>query len=507
MRPCVAEHDYTPTCPDCKAAALAGGPVGIKRRDPYPMTSASPRPATKPCRGCKGEEEPAPMMQAQPPALQVSCKSTGIGDNLLALTTAAGLRDKYGLPVAFCCNPREAVWARLFWPWVVLAPLKVPTCADDEDQKKAFDAARTSRWRFWANKAGVSPILPEPLPLPDDAESWAIDHTHRVVLSPFSAWESRCWPLWHWLELEKLLYANGIATVILDAPKPGEEGRTGPFRGAKLIGEHPAKVAAVIKGALCVVGNDSGMIHVAGMMRTPGIGITHPVSDRGILDLYPTIKSVKSVGLTPGAVFDSVLASIRAGLEPGFPADAFAETVTDHDRWRIPAWLTIYSVLWRTVRELDQKSIIKNIVEIGVRAGQSAWTFLDALPGINVHGIDAEGADDALASSTGGFTGAGAHARKLLAGRDFFYQAADSRTLDLVPACDLCYVDGAHDFSSCLSDLRLAGRSEVKTVLTDDYANRAEVREACKVFMAEHPDRRGRFIASETGLYLIERAT
>lgn len=456
------------------------------------------------CTGCLDRDPPLP--RAHPLALQVRCKSTGIGDNLLALTTAAGLQRDYGLPVAFCCNPRESAWAKLFWPWVVTSPLPLPGVADDEDQKAAFDAKRTSRWRFWADAAGVQPVLPEPMPLPRAATEWAIRHTHRLVLSPFSAWESRCWPLWHWLELERICYANGIATVVLD-DRPE---RTAAFRGERLIGESPARVAAVIAGAICFVGNDSGMAHVAGMLGAPSLGIVHPVSDRGILDLYPTVKSVQAVGLTPQALFEEIAATIRAGLEPGFPADEFAATVTEHDRWRLPAWLTIYSVLWRTVRELNPR----RIVEIGVRAGQSAWTMLNACPDASVIGIDAEGADDAQASATGGFVGAGQHARELLTGKQFLYLAKDSRTLDTVPACefdadpayDLGYVDGDHSEEGCYSDLCLMGRSDVKTILVDDYANRESVRAACKRWMAENPDRRGRFIPSETGLYLIERS-
>ncbi len=502
MRSCVTEHDFNAaTCPECKRAYDAGeSPLFIGRQttmpevDPYPLANVSPRPPAPPCKGCKGEEEFSATVSSVK-ALQVSLVSKGVGDNLLALTTAAAMQDHYGLPVAFSCTARGSQWARLFWPWVETTPLKVPTCFCEctTEGKTKLDRLKTSRWRFWASEAGVTPRLPDPMPLPAAALEWAIPYAGRIVLAPYAAHESRTWPLWHWLALEELLIARGHRTVILDTNAE----RVAPFKGDKLISASPPRVAAVIRQATCTVGNDSGMIHVAGMLRRPGVGIVHPVSDRGIFDLYPTVKTIDADKLTPAAVADAVSERVRASLDDGFPWGDFAEILVEADRWRTEAWLPVYSALWRTVRDLNPRTV----VEIGVRAGYSSWTILDACPDAEMVGVDMDAAEH------GGYVGAHQHAEKLMAGKNWRLVIADSHTLDKLPidAPELCYVDGAHDTEGCLADLNLAERSGAKALLVDDVTNLPSVWAAVKRFMGDHPERRWRYIPSSTGLYLIER--
>lgn len=478
-------------CPSCRGsvqlktfACSARGVCTLEKEAPGVACCNAPG-------GCLDRDPPLP--RPHPAALQVTTRSAGIGDHLLALTTAEGLRREYGCQVAVC-SKEHPEWVRMFWPWVVTAPLKLPTVHWNHEQNKKFNEAGTSRWRYLAAEVGVTPRLPDPLPLPGDALDWALPHCGHVVLAPFAAYPERTWPLWHWLALEAELNARGFPVVILDT----DAARVAPFKGAKLVNGKPARVAAVVSRAACLVGNDSGMAHLAGFLRTPAVGICHQASDRGILDLYPTVRSLHADRLTPADVAGAVVAQVRASLAPGFPADAFLGILADGDRSRAESWLPIYSALWRTVKEIGPRTI----VEIGTRAGYSAWTMLDACPDAGVTGFDVEELADP-APYGGGFNGANAHARRIMAGRAFEVIPADSTKLDRLPACDLAYVDGDHCEPVAYSDLCLAERSGAKVILADDFASHEGVRLAVARFMRENPHRRGRFVPSLTGLFLI----
>lgn len=453
------------------------------------VTTEKPAPGVRCCADCPDRDPPLP--RAIVPALQVHTKSAGIGDHLLTLAVAEGLRRDHGCPVVVASH--HAAWLSLFWPWVVTQPHKLPTCFCDNNPVQDWRGKGIPRHQHWADLAGVRPVLPEPLPLPDAAKEWAVPYAGAVVLAPFAAYAERTWGLWHWLELESQLVRKGFPTVILDTVRE----RVAPFKGHKLVNEAPARVAAVVSTAACTVANDSGIAHLAGFLRAPAVGIVHAASDKGILDLYPTVRSLHADTLTPLAVAQAAVTQVRSGLDPEFPAAAFLATLAPLDGWRGESWLPVYSALWRVVRGLNPRTV----VEIGTRAGQSAWTMLDACPDAEVTGYDVE---ELVTPYGGGFAGANAHARRLLAGKRFKVIPADSTKLDRLPPCDLAFIDGDHPEPIAYADICLAERSGAKVILVDDYTAHPSVALACKRFLAEHPHRRGRFIPSMTGLYLIE---
>ena len=117
--------------------------------------------------------------------------------------------------------------------------------------------------------------------------------------------------------------------------------------------------------------------------------------------------------------------------------------------------------------------------------------MLEACPNAQVHTI--------------GLPGATAFARRLLAGRAVTFQEADPRALDRVPDGDLCYVDGDPSADACYRNCCLAERSGAKAILVDGYTTEG-VRLGVTRFLREHPHRRGRYLRSQTGLCLMERA-
>lgn len=147
----------------------------------------------------------------------------------------------------------------------------------------------------------------------------------------------------------------------------------------------------------------------------------------------------------------------------------------ERDLLNWPNWLPQYRKLFEVARKLSPRTVC----EIGVRAGYSAWTFLEACPEASVVGIDAD-ADHF-------FPDALDHAEKILAGRRFRVIRSDSRDIDRLPESDLVYVDGDHLRGGCLHDLQLAAQA-TDTILVDDCGPGTEVQCACDAFIEAWPE-------------------
>ncbi len=434
------------------------------------------------------------------PTLQVESRSAGIGDHLLALAISEGLRRKYtACEIVFCAASWVHPWLRLFGGYdrLVTKPLKVPSChCDNTGDWPEFTDRGLSRWEFWGEKFGVTPTLPAVVPVPTDS---IIPYVSRIVLSPFAAYKERTLPIAFWLEVEDAINRLGLQVVLLDS-HPSSRKNTSPDRLApfksegRLIGRPATEVAAVLRSALCFVGNDSGMAHVAGMSGVRGVCVPTAASDLHIMGLYPTITALPDA--SPVEVVKVILGHVRAGVPEYFPTVSFLETIfpVEDKEHAEASWPSMYAVLWNLIHKLSPRTV----VEIGTRAGQSSWTILDASPGCVLHTIDLP------SPGPGGLEGAGTHARQLHASRSVIFHEADSQTLDRLPLLepDLVYIDGDHTEEACFSDLLLAERSGARKILLDDYVTEG-VRNAVQRFLATRPGLSGEFFPSQTGLFLI----
>ena len=140
-----------------------------------------------------------------------------------------------------------------------------------------------------------------------------------------------------------------------------------------------------------------------------------------------------------------------------------------------------YETKWRIARELQPRCIL----EIGVRAGYSAFVFMHAAPvGARYLGID-NGLCDAEARRE-----YLAHARQLLEGLDAWLWIVDAGSLRVLPGgpdgdlWDLVYVDGDHSYAGCLHDIRCAAMVGRK-IFVDDYDTGEGIRRACAEFLDE----------------------
>ncbi len=122
-------------------------------------------------------------------------------------------------------------------------------------------------------------------------------------------------------------------------------------------------------------------------------------------------------------------------------------------------WASYYRMKWAIAKVLQPQSIL----EIGVRFGYSAATFLDACPECKYLGIDND------SETSGGHKGAMNYARSITTG-NARYLLGDSQTMDEFPGgkYDLIHVDGQQDGDGSFRDLTKAIR-QGRYVLVDGY--------------------------------------
>ncbi len=455
----------------------------------------------------------------------------GIGDHLTALTVAAGWkRDHPAGHLTFVARPWCRPWVRLFGGYdhlTTVPPADVPRLHDASGRG-------STHYTLTVDRLPVrSRALPEVLPLPAGALEWASRYRGAVALCPRTLNAARDWLPSHWLRLEGLLLARGVRCVVLGAGDDREA--LACFRSPQFCGQTPARVAALLTGAACAVANESGLAHLAGALGVPCVVVAAqfpevhrfwprttvvrgPLSCTGCHTAGPHFRtacqtlcaSLQAIG--PEDVLAALLPHLPAPVprvEPAavlaeaeeFPAGELAALWAPEDAGEaLVEWMARYAVLWRVVRELAPR----RIVEIGCRAGYSAWTMLRASPGASVLSIDLN-VDPATGNSHGGYLDAWRHAARINAGRDWTLLIADSHRLDRLPEADLVYVDGDHEYSGCFADLILAERSGARAILCDDYSTAdLPVRAAIDAWMSSRPHLKGLHIDNgSTGLYLV----
>jgi hypothetical protein len=143
------------------------------------------------------------------------------------------------------------------------------------------------RWERYASNIGTQGyVLPE---LREQAriKSLGVEYAGFVLLCPFSTDRSREYSTQHWLSLINLLHSAGYKVAIVH----NDPSRIQPFRGMTMLGGASAEmVAGAMLNAACVVGTDSGLAHLGGILRCPTIVLGGSTSVSQIFGCYPRVK-------------------------------------------------------------------------------------------------------------------------------------------------------------------------------------------------------------------------
>lgn len=244
----------------------------------------TPDPCGKTPAACSTCEPPhyVPDPTLLPKGFDVHTSGEGIGDAVVAYYAACGLASVTGRPVTFHSHHMPEWFAACSHPGVSVVPFMagaevgVDCNSDYPGQMRAAAAGTVSSRAQWlcdnlSSGLGVprfAPLVPEEFRRPT-----AVLPAGYVLLAPFSLTEGRQWPVGKYAELANEIAASGRRVVVIGTTASEDALRAvfGTACGAVSFfwGQHPAWVTAAVAHADAVVGNDSGMAHVAGLMRVP----------------------------------------------------------------------------------------------------------------------------------------------------------------------------------------------------------------------------------------------
>lgn len=134
----------------------------------------------------------------------------------------------------------------------------------------------------------------QPLTINREVSIPRLDFPKYVLLAPFAAWEARDWPETHWRRLAWLLKEAGYEIVAIGTKAEAERmERTFNKSFAYWAIDHdPEWVMDAMLDAEAVIGLDSGMIHVAGLLQVPAICIHAHLPPEFLFFHAPSVRSV-----------------------------------------------------------------------------------------------------------------------------------------------------------------------------------------------------------------------
>lgn len=111
----------------------------------------------------------------------------------------------------------------------------------------------------------------------------AEEYKKTILLAPSAAWEMKRWPLSHFKKLIELLDTEHF--IVLGGPDDtfcDELTKVAPHRVQNLAGKLTLKEStSLVAHGKMIISADTGLIHVADMMGTPGIMLTGPTAFGG----------------------------------------------------------------------------------------------------------------------------------------------------------------------------------------------------------------------------------
>lgn len=142
---------------------------------------------------------------------------------------------------------------------------------------------------FRARRLGIESDPKRPsVTIPQEATDWAQLNKADVLLYPHCTEGSRTWPHDYWVQLHKRLREAGYSVRIFGMPDhkwndcPDWQSSIPWLRNA-----------ALMKMAKLVIGNDSGPMHLAGTLNTPGLALLGRTTD-AVFSLYPSVRCLSA---------------------------------------------------------------------------------------------------------------------------------------------------------------------------------------------------------------------
>ena len=232
-----------------------------------------------------------------PRSIHMANHAFGIGDAITGLYAAVGAAE-LGYHVVY--HTRYPRWLeRASHPHLTITDAEPPKGTPDMDTDHAEQlryARDKVRW-YAGRVAGNLPVWNGARPKIDrTVHIPRVDFARYVVISPFAAWESRDWPEMHWRRLAHLLRESGREMVVIGTSR--EEDRIArtfdksyAYWAIKRDDTWVEWVTDLMLGAEAVLGLDSGMIHMAGLLGVPAVSIHAHLPPEFLFSCAPSVRS------------------------------------------------------------------------------------------------------------------------------------------------------------------------------------------------------------------------
>lgn len=318
----------------------------------------------------------------RPKGIVIEHGGNGLGDAILGLGVVASL----GRSVLYNCGPTGIAACELFDVPGVTVGLHVKGHSEDtgvgyaRQMNRGYDSEqrlKIDRCERYAANIGAPGFTIPRLKDRDRVRDLGKDFAGAVVLCPWSVDPRRQWPLERWLILEEFLINAGHKTVILH----NAVGESGQFKGAKVIGQPIDRVAGILLNAATVVGIDSGLAHLAGMLCVPSIVIGLTTDARSILGCYPLARTMQN------PTVPAVLAEVESLTRPIPDTQSLTPEGMGIEATRTDDRLVFEEVVTRDDYNLRSLRLPTNplIVDVGAHVGCFAAVARRIWPTAEIH--------------------------------------------------------------------------------------------------------------------------
>jgi len=238
----------------------------------------------------------------------------GIGDHVTGLYACAGIANS-GYEVVY--HTRFPEWfVRVAHPHVTIKGnpppmvdgtirrqsgagrvLDLPVDLNSDYSVQVRHAPDNARWYSAAASSVTGGHIAQPCRpqrINTTIECRPFDFSRYVLLFPFVSWRGREWPLMHWTRLAHFLIEENFHVVAVGLEEDAarmHEAFTSTY-AMWVTGQEAEWVMDAMLGATMVIGMDSGMVHVAGLLGLPAICIHAHLPPKYLFSCAPSIRSV-----------------------------------------------------------------------------------------------------------------------------------------------------------------------------------------------------------------------
>lgn len=344
------------------------------------------------CELIQPREDTPSIYSASEDTIRINHGAGGLGDAILGACVLRGLEEEDDRKFSYGIHARALEFLQLFnlksRLYTHISDQVTPELPPQYVQmnvgyeQECASRCSTPRWERYADnifrmsgRCSDNFILPA-LRQPERLKSLAAAYQNCIVLAPFSTWRNREWRLESWLTLESLLLRAGYRLVIVDSLPD----RIEAFHSEKLTDVTPDLLTGIVLNADCVIGNDSGIAHLAGVLGKPTIVLCGQTTGQQIYGLYPKMKylegrlSCAGCWWNSGPYNDERCNPTCANMQSILPEDVLAEV----DRFCLGGYAENLSVIGpdklRAVRDLVMQTnhLQGDLAEFGVYQGGTA---------------------------------------------------------------------------------------------------------------------------------------